>query len=123
MSVTSKLAGQATPAGPSALAESWQVLGASCVRGHGSGALTHRPPRADIRIMTEPDSDHDPFALCRRFGTTVVEVPCLRRRAVYVGDVDVALIRSGLDRSASSKAARWVMAEALRRRAAQSTPY
>lgn len=59
--------------------------------------------------------------LIERMGTTVVEVVGLSRTVCYVEDVDVAMIRAGLDDEALDRAAAWLLAE-ITRPATSSAP-
>lgn len=68
--------------------------------------------------MLHSGDDDDVFGAVRAFGTTVVHVPGLARDAVYVEDVDVALVRAELGEISRRRVAAWLWARALDRRTA-----
>lgn len=56
------------------------------------------------------------FDLVRRLGVPVVEVPGMKRKVCFVEDVEVGMIREGLDHEDRIEAAWWLFAEATRHR-------
>ena len=72
------------------------------------------PPGARGGARRRATVAHDPFEMVRRFGTQVVEVERLSTPVAYVASHDIALVRAGLCPDTLTRAADWLLAEALR---------